>query len=116
MNFNNYVGFASAYELLGEYDKAAAMYRRGLQERPNATWIYRHLAGALSGAGRIEEGKLALAEMLRSYPDYTISKFKQAMVFSETAFLRMAENLRRLGTAGIIGGRLVALPAKAHAF
>jgi hypothetical protein len=35
--------------------------------------------------------------MLRSYPDYTISKFRQAMVFSETAFLRMAENLRRLG-------------------
>jgi adenylate cyclase len=97
MNFNNYVGFASSYELLGDYDKAAAMYRRGLQERPNARWIYRHLAGALSGAGRIEEGKLALAEMLRSYPDYTISKFKQAMVFSESAFVVMAENLRRLG-------------------
>jgi adenylate cyclase len=97
MNFNNYVGFASAYELRGEYDKAAAMYRRGLEERPNARWIYRHLAGALSGAGHIEEGKLALAEMLRSYPDYTIAKFKQAMVFSETAFVRMAENLRRLG-------------------
>jgi adenylate cyclase len=97
MNFNNYVGFASAYELLGEYDKAALMYQRGLQERPNARWIYRHLAGSLSGAGRIDEGKLALAEMLRSYPDYTISRFKQAMVFSEAAFVRMAENLRRLG-------------------
>jgi adenylate cyclase len=97
MNFNIYVGFASAHELLGEYDKAAAMYRRGLQERPNARWIYRHLAGALSGAGQIEEGKLALGEMLRSYPDYTISKFRQAMVFSEAAFVRMADNLRRLG-------------------
>jgi adenylate cyclase len=97
MNFNNYVGFASAYELLGDYEKAAAMYRRGLQERPNARWIYRHLASALSGAGRIEDGRVALAEMLRSYPDYTISKFKQAMVFSEKAFQPMAENLRRLG-------------------
>ena len=76
MNFNNYVGFGSAHELLGEYDKAAAMYRRALEERPNARWIYRHLAGALSGAGRVEEGKAALAEMLRSYPDLTISKFK----------------------------------------
>ena len=97
MNFNNYVGFASAHELLGEYDKAAAMYQRALQERPNARWIYRHLAGALSGAGRIEEAKAALAEMLRSYPDYTIAKFRQAVVFSDAAFARMAANLRRLG-------------------
>jgi adenylate cyclase len=97
MNFNNYVGFASAYEILGEYDKAAAMYRRALEERPNARWIYRHLASALSGAGRIEEGKAALAEMLRSYPDYTIAKFRQAMVFSDVAFACMADNLRRLG-------------------
>src|SRR6202008_4979419 len=26
MNFNNHTGFASAYELLGEYDKAVTMY------------------------------------------------------------------------------------------
>jgi adenylate cyclase len=97
MNFNNYTGFASAYEILGEYDKAVGMYHRALQERPNARWIYRHLASALSGAGRIDEGKAALAEMLRSYPGYTISKFRNAMVFSGSAFARMAENLRRLG-------------------
>jgi adenylate cyclase len=96
MNFNNYVGFGSSYELLGEYDKAVEMYRRGLQERPNARWIYRHLAGSLSGAGQIDEAKLALAELLRSYPDLTISKFRGAMVFSHNAFDRMAENLRRI--------------------
>jgi adenylate cyclase len=97
MNFNNYVGFGSSYELLGEYDKAVEMYRRGLQERPNARWLYRHLAGALSGAGRIEEANTAVAELLRSYPDFTISKFTQAMVFTFGATDRMAENLRRLG-------------------
>jgi adenylate cyclase len=97
VNFNNYVGFGSSYELLGEYDKAVEMYRRGLQERPNARWLYRHLAGALSGAGRIEEANTAVAELLRSYPDFTISKFRQAMVFTLEATDRMAENLRRLG-------------------
>ena len=97
MNFNNYVGFGSSYELLGEYDKAVEMYRRGLLERPNARWLYRHLAGALSGAGRIEEANAAVAELLRSYPDFTISKFRQAMVFTFGATDRMAENLRRLG-------------------
>jgi adenylate cyclase len=97
MNFNNYNGFGSAYELLQEYDKAAAMYRRALQERPNARWIYRHLTSALSGAGRIDEAKQAYAELMQSYPDLTISKFKRAMVFSETSKERMAENLRRIG-------------------
>jgi adenylate cyclase len=45
----------------------------------------------------MEEARQAYAELMRSYPDLTISKFKQAMVFSPTALERMAENLRKLG-------------------
>ena len=97
MNFNNYVGIGSAHEVAQEYDEAAAFYRRALEERPNASWIYRNLAAALSGADRVEEAKQAFAEMLRSYPDLTVSKYKQAMVFSPAALNRMAENLRKLG-------------------
>ena len=97
MNFNNYVGLGSAHEVAQEYDKAAAFYRRALEERPNAGWIYRNLSSSLSGAGRVEEAKLAFAEMMRSYPDLTVAKFKQAMVFSTGPLNRMAENLRKLG-------------------
>ena len=97
INFNNYVGIGSAHEISQEYDEAAALYRRGLQERPNARWIYRNLAACLSGAGRMEEAQQAYAELMRSYPDLTIPKFKQAMVFSPSALERMAENLRKLG-------------------
>ncbi|HKH02049.1 MAG TPA: adenylate/guanylate cyclase domain-containing protein [Bradyrhizobium sp.] len=97
MNFNNYVGIASAHEVAEEYDQAASLYRRALQERPNARWIYRNVATSLSGAGRIEEAKQAYAEMMRDYPDLTISKYKQAMVFSPAALDRMGENLRKLG-------------------
>lgn len=97
MNFNNYVGMGSAHEVAQEYDKAAAFYRRALEERPNASWIYRNLASSLSGAGRVEEAKQAFAEVMRSYPDLTVSKFKQAMVFSPAVLNRMAENLRKLG-------------------
>jgi adenylate cyclase len=97
MNFNNYVGMGSAHEVAQEYDQAAALYRRALQERPNARWIYRNLSSSLSGAGRLEEAKEAYAELLRSYPDLTISKFKQAMVFSPAVLDRMGENLRKLG-------------------
>jgi len=97
MNFNNYAGLGSAHEILQNYDNAAALYRRALLERPNASWIYRNLASTLSASGRIDEAKLAFAEMLRSYPDLTISKYKQAMVFSGTTLDRMAECLRKLG-------------------
>jgi adenylate cyclase len=97
MNFNNYVGIGSAHIVAEEYDEAAAFYRRALEERPNAGWIYRNLASSLSGAGRVEEAKQAFAELMRRYPDLTISKFKQAMVFSPAVLNRMAENLRKLG-------------------
>jgi adenylate cyclase len=97
MNFNNYVGLGSAHEIAQEYDEAAAFYRRALEERPNAGWIYRNLASSLSGAGRVEEAKHAFAELMRNYPDLTVAKFKQAMVFSPAALDRMADNLRKLG-------------------
>ena len=97
MNFNNYAGIGSAHEISQDYDKAATFYLRALEERPNARWLYRNLASTLSGAGRTEEAKEAFAKMLISYPDLTVSKFKQAMVFSNVALDRMAENLRKLG-------------------
>src|ERR1700720_1473789 len=97
MNFNNYVGIGSAHEVAQEYHEAAAFYRPAPEERPNARWIYRNLAGVLSGAGRVDEAKQAFAEMLLSYPDLTVTKFKQAMVFSPAVLERMGENLRKLG-------------------
>ncbi|MFI4932994.1 MAG: TIR domain-containing protein [Caulobacterales bacterium] len=97
MNFNNYLGIGSAHEVVLDYDKAVAFYRRGLEERPHARWIYRHLASALCGAGRLEEAKAAYEQMLRSYPDLTASRFRQAMVFSPAVVDRMVENLKKLG-------------------
>ena len=82
MNFNNYVGIGSAHEVAQDYDQAAAFYRRALEERPNASWIYRNLASSLSGAGRVDEARQAFAEVMRFYPDLTMSRFKEAMVFS----------------------------------
>jgi adenylate cyclase len=97
MNFNNYVGIGAAHEVAQDYDKAAALFRRALEERPHAMWIYRSLAAVLSGAGRMEEAKAAYAQMLRNYPDLTASKFRQAMVFSPATLDRMIDNLRKLG-------------------
>ena len=97
MNFNNYVGIGSAHEVAQDYDKAVSFYRRALQERPNAHWIYRNLASSLSAAERMDEAHQAFAVMMRSYPDLTVAKLRQAMVFSNTFVDRMADNLRKLG-------------------
>jgi adenylate cyclase len=99
MNFNNYAGIASAHHVAEDYDRAVMFCRRALQERPHATWIYRNLAGALAGAGRADEAKQAFAELMREYPDLTVTKFKQAMVFSKPTLERMAQHLRSLGLA-----------------
>ena len=97
MNFNNHIGIGSAHEISQRYDEAAAHYRRGLEERPHALWIYRNLASSLAGAGRMEEAREAYAQMMRAYPDLTAAKFRQAMVFSPAALDRMVGNLKKLG-------------------
>jgi adenylate cyclase len=99
MNFNNYAGIGSAHEISEEYDQAVTFYRRALLERPHASWIYRNLASVLAGAGKTEEARQAFAEMMRHYPDLTVAKFKQAMVFSPATMDRMAQHLRGLGLA-----------------
>ena len=97
MNFNNHVGLGAAHEVAQDYDKAVAHYRRALEERPHAMWIYRNLAASLCGAGRMEEARQAYAELMRNYPTLTGAKFKQAMVFSAPTLDRMVDNLRKLG-------------------
>ena len=97
MNFNQHVGMGSAYEVAQDYDRAVESYSRGLEERPHAHWIERNLASCLSGAGRMEEAREVFARMMKSFPDLTVTKFKQAMVFSPASLDRMGENLKKLG-------------------
>ncbi len=97
MNFNNYVGLGSANEILENFDRAAGYFRRALAERPNATWIFWHLASSLFGAGQRDEAQRAFARMMKIYPGMTISRFRQAMRFEPATIDRMAEKLRRLG-------------------
>ena len=97
MNFNNYVGMASAHEVAERYDEAVALYRRALQERPHAEWILRQLVAALAGAGRMDEAAVEFKRLMAAYPDLTVAKFKEALVFSPATLERMGANLRKAG-------------------
>ncbi len=97
MNFNNYVGLASARQVAGDDAAAADLFLRALQERPKAIWIHRNLAPALYGAGRLTEARASLAAQLAAYPRFTIGQFKDAMAFSPGVLDRIGLQLRALG-------------------
>jgi adenylate cyclase len=97
MNFNNTVGIGSAHEIFARYDEALALYRRAHQERPHANWLLRHTVSCLAGAGWLEEAAAELKRLYQFYPGITISKFREAMVFSPATMERITANLRKAG-------------------
>jgi adenylate cyclase len=97
MNFNNNVGIGAAHEVAERYVEAAQFYRRALQERPHAFWILRFLVSALVGAGRMDEAKVEFEHLRSVYPDSTITKFRNAMMFSPAMMDRMAAHWRAVG-------------------
>jgi adenylate cyclase len=97
MNFNNYVGLGSSYEVAGDYEKAAEFYTRALQERPKAYWIHRNLAPMLRLSGRHEEARVSCEIMMKHYPDLTVERFKTAMVFPQHVLDVLGRELAALG-------------------
>jgi adenylate cyclase len=97
MNFNNYVGLASARQVACDDRGAAALFQRALQERPNALWIHRNLAPALLGAERLDEARASRDILLATYPRFSIRQYKDAMVFSPAVLERIAAQLATLG-------------------
>ena len=97
INFNNYVGIGSARQVAGDDAGAAEMFERALDERPNAHWIHRNLAAALLGAGRRKEAEASYRVLLDNYPDFTVKRFKEAMVFTPRVLARIGAQLAELG-------------------
>lgn len=97
MNFNNRVGIASAYQVEGDDNAAADWFQRALDERQNAHWVHRNLAPALLSAGREREARQSYDALMAAYPDFTVKRFKDAMVFSPRVLDRIGEQLVQLG-------------------
>jgi adenylate cyclase len=87
----------SAHQGAGNHEQAITLYRRALEERPNATWIYRSLASVLVDAGRTDEAEAAYALLMESHADLTAGKIREAMVFTPDYMDRMLANLKTLG-------------------
>jgi adenylate cyclase len=83
------------------YDEAIEWARRGVQTNPNLRYPYRLLASALALSGRTDEARNVAAEMLRRYPNETISAFKVREPWTNPAYLAgqslEIEGMRRAG-------------------
>ena len=97
MNFNNLVGLGSARQVAGDDVGAAEFFGRAMQERPNAIWVLRNHAAALYGSGRTEEAQQACARLLAAHLNFTVARFKEAMVFSDQQLERIGKQLEALG-------------------
>ena len=97
LNFNTYVGMASAYQTAGDDQNAANLFKRALEERPNASWIHRNLGPALLSIGDREGAEESYEILMQAYPNFTIERFREAMVFSEQLMARICAQLEKLG-------------------
>jgi adenylate cyclase len=97
MNFNNYVGLGSAYQVAGDNNAAADLFLRALEERPNALWIHRNLGPALKSVGREHEARASCDALMTAYPEITVQKIVEAHVFSARMLDELSEQLRALG-------------------
>jgi adenylate cyclase len=96
MNFNNLVGLGSAHQVAGEDEEAARYFLRALEERPNAHWVHRNLCAALLGAGKADEARASRDTMMQAYPNMSVARFKDAMVFSPAVLDRIGAQMLKL--------------------
>jgi TolB-like protein/tetratricopeptide (TPR) repeat protein len=70
----HFVFLATAFCQSGRFDEAVAVAERAVQERPQFPNCFRTLAVAYAMAGRVEEARCAMAEMVRLAPTVTLSR------------------------------------------
>ncbi|MBP0447812.1 winged helix-turn-helix domain-containing protein [Roseomonas sp. SSH11] len=95
----HFVFLATAFCQAGRFDDAIAAAERAVQEQPQFPNCFRTLAVAYAFAGRVEEARRAMAEMLRLAPTATLSRISAFFLpYRNLEFAaRVKEAYRRAG-------------------
>ena len=97
-SFNSYVGLGFSNFALERYDEAISWAQRAMREKGSMTWAYRDLAVYLAYAGRLDEARRAMAELLTTRPELTVAEVGDALRFIERKILkRYLDGLRMAG-------------------
>ena len=87
-----------AHYVLGEYDKAIALYEKLLEQRPTWSRPRAYLACAYAQVGRTQEAKAEIAYIIKEDPEWTVTKIAQNEHYKDPAIIdRYADCLRQLG-------------------
>lgn len=87
---------ALAHNQAGRHEDAVAWGRRAVGENPNSAQALRTLAAALALAGRLDEARATMAEMLRLAPDVRLSTLSVRGAFKSEAYIQRTNEAYRL--------------------
>ncbi|WP_170979255.1 winged helix-turn-helix domain-containing tetratricopeptide repeat protein [Roseomonas sp. HF4] len=85
-----------AHNQAGRHEDAVAWGRRAVGENPNSVQALRTLAAALALAGRLDEARATMAEMLRLAPDVRLSTLSVRGPFKSEAYIQRISEAYRL--------------------
>lgn len=88
----------NAYRLIGDYDQAISAFKAFRDGTPNSFLPYNMLAAAYGQAGRNEEGRAAVAEVLSRNPNYSLRRVARGSLDKDpTEVQKKVDVLRKLG-------------------
>jgi adenylate cyclase len=97
-NFNAAIGIGIAHFHAERFAEAASWVRRGIAEKPSATWAWRIVAAAYANLGRSDEAREALTHLVQAHPGITIAAIKQASMPPSPSFqYALFDGLRTAG-------------------
>jgi AraC-like DNA-binding protein len=97
LNFLWSVGIASTEFQSAHYDSSIGWYRRAQAENPACTWTNRFLAPTFVLAGRVDEGRRALATFTALYPGLTIADVRAGLPWNAAFLDGVSEGLESAG-------------------
>jgi adenylate cyclase len=84
----------------GQFDAAIETLKQRLERNPNSETSYALLAASYGHLGRLEESRLAWAEVMRLAPNFSIERRRRILPFKDPAvFERRVDGLRKAGIA-----------------
>lgn len=93
-----YDGLGHAYFMLGDYERAIEVSKKGLHQDPSLYGAIVTLAGSYAQLGRKEEARHHVDELLRLIPRFTLRAVRKNPVFLHPKHIeKLVESLRLAG-------------------
>ncbi|WP_245272835.1 adenylate/guanylate cyclase domain-containing protein [Microvirga lotononidis] len=97
-NFDAAIGIGIAHFHAERFAESASWVRRGIAEKPSATWAWRIVTAAYANLGRLDQAREALTHLVQAHPGITIAAIKQASMPPSRSFQRaLFDGLRTAG-------------------